>query len=41
MLGVRLDPETEKALRDACAEVHQMRALLMRALGFEPKGRRT
>lgn len=27
-------PETEKALREACAEVQQMRTLLMRALGF-------
>jgi hypothetical protein len=27
-------PETEKALREACAEIHQMRSLLMRALGF-------
>jgi hypothetical protein len=34
-------PETEKALREACAEIHQMRALLMRALGFAPKGRAT
>lgn len=33
-------PETEKALRDACAEIHQMRSLLMRALGFSPKGGR-
>jgi hypothetical protein len=31
-------PETEKALRDACAEIHHMRSLLMRALGFSPKG---
>lgn len=29
-------PETEKALREACAEIHQMRSLLMRALGFSP-----
>lgn len=27
-------PETEKALCDACAEIHQMRKLLMQALGF-------
>jgi hypothetical protein len=32
--------ETEKALREACAEIHQMRSLLMRALGFSPKGGR-
>jgi hypothetical protein len=38
--SLAVTPETEKALRDACAEVHQMRALLMRALGFEPEGRR-
>jgi hypothetical protein len=30
-------PETEKALREACAEIHQMRSLLMRALGFSPE----
>lgn len=29
-------PETEKALREACAEIHHMRSLLMRALGFSP-----
>lgn len=34
-------PDTEKALREACAEIHQMRAMLMRALGFSPEtGRR-
>jgi hypothetical protein len=34
-------PETEKALREASAEIHQMRAMLMRALGFSPEtGRR-
>jgi hypothetical protein len=33
-------PETEKALREACAEIHQMRSLLMRALGFSPDGGR-
>lgn len=33
-------PETEKALREACAEIQQMRSLLMRALGFSPKGGR-
>lgn len=33
-------PETEKALREACAEIHQMRSLLMQALGFSPKGGR-
>lgn len=33
-------PETEKALRDACAEIQQMRTLLMRALGFEPRDKR-
>ncbi len=32
-------PDTEKALRDACAEIHQMRSLLMRALGFESERR--
>lgn len=31
-------PETEKALREACAEVQAMRTLLMRALGFLPEG---
>jgi hypothetical protein len=31
-------PETEKALREACAEVQQMRTLLMAALGFSGKG---
>lgn len=31
-------PETEKALREACAEVQQMRTLLMAALGFAGKG---
>lgn len=39
--SLAVTPETEKALRDACAEVHQMRSLLMRALGFDPNGRRT
>lgn len=38
--SLAVTPETEKALRDACAEIHQMRSLLMRALGFEPQGRR-
>lgn len=33
-------PETEKALREACAEIHAMRTLLMRALGFAPEGGR-
>lgn len=33
-------PETEKALREACAEIHQMRSLLMRALGFSPENGR-
>jgi hypothetical protein len=30
-------PETEKALREACVEVQQMRTLLMNALGFSGK----
>lgn len=33
-------PETEKALREGCAEIHQMRSLLMRALGFSPENGR-
>lgn len=32
-------PETEKALREACAEIATMRALLLRALGFSAKER--
>jgi len=33
-------PETEKALREACAEVQAMRKLLLHALGFGADGRR-
>ena len=33
-------PETEKAIREACAEIRQMRELLMTALGFAPESRR-
>lgn len=33
-------PETEKAIREACAEVHAMRKLLLGALGFGADGRR-
>ncbi|GMU68266.1 MAG: hypothetical protein AMXMBFR37_05990 [Steroidobacteraceae bacterium] len=31
-------PETEKAIREACAEIHAMRKQLMQALGFAPEG---
>jgi hypothetical protein len=33
-------PETEKALREACAEVQSMRKMLLESLGFAPDGRR-
>ncbi|MCU7805942.1 MAG: hypothetical protein KZQ96_22415 [Candidatus Thiodiazotropha sp. (ex Lucinoma borealis)] len=29
-------PDTEKALQDACADIHKMRIMLMRALDFIP-----
>jgi hypothetical protein len=32
--SLAVTPETEKALREACAEIQQMRGLLMLALGF-------
>ena len=31
-------PDTERALRNACADVQEMRNLLMRALGFHQSG---
>lgn len=31
-------PDTERALRNACADIHEMRNLLMRALGFHHSG---
>lgn len=31
-------PDTEKALREACAAVQSMRSLLLRALGFQSSG---
>jgi len=30
-------PDTEKAIREACASVEQMRAMLMMALGYLPR----
>lgn len=33
-------PETEKALREACAEVHAIRKMVLQALGFAPDGGR-
>jgi hypothetical protein len=33
-------PETEKALREACAEAQAMRRALMAALGFNANGRK-
>jgi hypothetical protein len=35
--SLSVTPETERALRDACAEIHQMRRLLLRALGVAPE----
>lgn len=29
-------PDTEKAIREACADIHRMRVMLMRALDFVP-----
>ncbi len=31
-------PDTERALRSACSDIHEMRNLLMRALGFHQSG---
>ncbi len=38
--SLRVTPETEKALREACAEVQAMRKVLLDALGFGAGGRR-